>query len=135
VQVSGIHWWYKTASHAAELGAGFYNTAHRDGYLPIAQMLEKHKAAFNFTCVELKTSTQEEGYPEALADPEGLVWQVKVSGTSIETVLYLPVSTFLSVHYLGYSLHMQERCQSDYIKLAGDAGLECCLGFEHQSSK
>lgn len=76
-QVSGIHWWYKTASHAAELGAGFYNTAHRDGYLPIAQMLSKHNAAFNFTCVELSTLAQEEGYPEALADPEGLVWQVR----------------------------------------------------------
>ncbi|CAM6088063.1 unnamed protein product [Calypogeia fissa] len=75
-KVSGIHWWYKTASHAAELGAGFYNTAHRDGYLPIAQMLAKHNAAFNFTCVELSTLAQEEGYPEALADPEGLVWQV-----------------------------------------------------------
>lgn len=75
-KVSGIHWWYKTASHAAELAAGFYNPANRDGYAAIAQMLAKHDAAFNFTCVELRTLAQAKGYPEALADPEGLVWQV-----------------------------------------------------------
>jgi len=76
VQLSGIHWWYKTASHAAELTAGFYNPCHRDGYAAIAAMLKKHGVALNFTCVELRTRDQQEGFPEALADPEGLVWQV-----------------------------------------------------------
>ena len=75
-QLSGIHWWYKTASHAAELTAGFYNSSNRDGYAPIAAMLKQHEAALNFTCVELRTMDQHESYPEALADPEGLVWQV-----------------------------------------------------------
>ncbi|KAL0464798.1 UNVERIFIED_CONTAM: Beta-amylase 2, chloroplastic [Sesamum latifolium] len=75
-QLSGIHWWYKTASHAAELTAGFYNSANRDGYAPIALMLKKHKTTLNFTCVELRTLDQYEEFPEALADPEGLVWQV-----------------------------------------------------------
>ncbi|KAL2477712.1 Beta-amylase 2 [Forsythia ovata] len=75
-KLSGIHWWYKTASHAAELTAGFYNPSNRDGYAPIASMLKKHEAALNFTCVELRTLDQHEDFPEALADPEGLVWQV-----------------------------------------------------------
>ncbi|XP_010540283.1 PREDICTED: beta-amylase 2, chloroplastic [Tarenaya hassleriana] len=75
-KLSGIHWWYKTASHAAELTAGFYNPSNRDGYAPIAAMLKKHDAALNFTCVELRTLDQHEDFPEALADPEGLVWQV-----------------------------------------------------------
>lgn len=75
-KLSGIHWWYKTASHAAELTAGFYNPCNRDGYAPIAGMLKKHETALNFTCVELRTLDQHEGFPEALADPEGLVWQV-----------------------------------------------------------
>lgn len=39
-------------------------------------MLKKHDAALNFTCVELRTVAQHEDFPEALADPEGLVWQV-----------------------------------------------------------
>nr|XP_048334059.1 beta-amylase 2, chloroplastic isoform X2 [Ziziphus jujuba var. spinosa] len=75
-KLSGIHWWYKTASHAAELTAGFYNPANRDGYAPVAAMLRKHETALNFTCVELRTLDQHEDHPEALADPEGLVWQV-----------------------------------------------------------
>ncbi|KAI8545126.1 hypothetical protein RHMOL_Rhmol07G0018300 [Rhododendron molle] len=50
-KLSGIHWWYKTASHAAELTAGFYNPCIHDGYAPIAAMLKKHGAALNFTSV------------------------------------------------------------------------------------
>ncbi|CAN1308719.1 Beta-amylase 2, chloroplastic [Linum perenne] len=75
-KLSGIHWWYKTASHAAELTAGFYNPSNRDGYAPIAKMLKKHDVTLNFTCFEMRTLDQYEGFPEALADPEGLVWQV-----------------------------------------------------------
>ncbi|GAB4861741.1 Leucine-rich repeat receptor-like serine/threonine-protein kinase bam2 [Ancistrocladus abbreviatus] len=75
-KLSGIHWWYKTANHAAELTAGFYNPSNRDGYAAIAAMLQKHGVALNFTCVELRTLDQHEDFPEALADPEGLVWQV-----------------------------------------------------------
>eukprot|EP00249_Psilotum_nudum_P004860 c18344_g1_i1 orf=360-2003(-) len=75
-KISGIHWWYKTASHAAELAAGFNNSCNRDGYAPIANMFKKHNITFNFTCVELRTTTHAADYPEALADPEGLVWQV-----------------------------------------------------------
>ncbi|XP_043813103.1 beta-amylase 2, chloroplastic isoform X4 [Manihot esculenta] len=75
-KISGIHWWYKTASHAAELTAGFYNPSNRDGYAPIAAMLSKHGVGLNFTCVEMRTLDQNEDFPEALADPEGLVWQV-----------------------------------------------------------
>ena len=75
-QVSGIHWWYKTASHAAELTAGFYNAHNRDGYAAVTAMLARQKAALNFTCVELRTKQQQRDTPEAMADPEGLVWQV-----------------------------------------------------------
>ncbi|CAK7348891.1 unnamed protein product [Dovyalis caffra] len=78
-KLSGIHWWYKTASHAAELTAGFYNPSNRDGYAPIAEMLRKHGVALNFTCFEMRTLDQHEGFPEALADPEGLVWQTILS--------------------------------------------------------
>lgn len=92
VQVSGVHWWYKTISHPAELMAGFYNCGHRDGYVPIVSMLKEHGAALYFTCVELRTSDQHREYPEALADPEGLVWQVYIIVfilRRIERLLYL----------------------------------------------
>jgi hypothetical protein len=34
-KVSGIHWWYNTDSHAAELTAGYYNTNGNNGYLKV----------------------------------------------------------------------------------------------------
>lgn len=72
MQLSGIHWWYKTASHAAELIAGFYNPSIRDGYSSVAAILRAHKTTLNFAC----TIDQHENFPEAMSDPEGLVWQV-----------------------------------------------------------
>jgi beta-amylase len=33
-KVSGVHWYYNTPSHAAELTAG-YNNAYQDGYKPV----------------------------------------------------------------------------------------------------
>ncbi|KAF5731729.1 beta-amylase 7 isoform X1 [Tripterygium wilfordii] len=76
VKLSGIHWWYKTSSHAAELTSGFFNSCNRDGYAAVMAMLKKHGAALNFTCSEFCLLDQNENFPEALADPDGLVWQV-----------------------------------------------------------
>jgi len=75
-KVAGIHWHYKARSHAAELTAGYYNTRFRDGYLPIAQMLAKHGAVLNFTCMEMRDKEQPE---HGSCSPEGLVHQVKMA--------------------------------------------------------
>ncbi|KAJ9171374.1 hypothetical protein P3X46_014757 [Hevea brasiliensis] len=75
-KLSGIHWWYKTASHAAELTAGFYNPSNRDGYAAIAVMLKKHAAALNFSCSKLRMLDQQVNFADALADTDGLLWQV-----------------------------------------------------------
>ncbi|KAH7549712.1 hypothetical protein ACOSQ2_025640 [Xanthoceras sorbifolium] len=75
-KVAGIHWHYRTRSHAAELTAGYYNTRNRDGYLQIAQMLAKHGVVLNFTCMEMKDREQPE---HANCSPEGLVRQVKMA--------------------------------------------------------
>ncbi|PWA96949.1 Glycoside hydrolase, catalytic domain-containing protein [Artemisia annua] len=73
-KIAGIHWHYKTRSHAAELTAGYYNTRNSDGYLPIARMLAKYDVVFNFTCMEMRDSEQPQ---HANCSPEGLVKQVK----------------------------------------------------------
>lgn len=75
-KLSGIHWWYKTSSHAAELTAGFYNPCNRDGYAPTMAMLKKHQAALNFTCAGTGVLDLHVDFSEALGDPEGLNWQV-----------------------------------------------------------
>ncbi|XP_016459199.2 beta-amylase 1, chloroplastic [Nicotiana tabacum] len=76
VKVAGIHWHYGTRSHAPELTAGYYNTRFRDGYLPIAQMLARHDAIFNFTCIEMRDHEQPQ---DARCAPEKLVRQVALA--------------------------------------------------------
>ncbi|GFP96181.1 beta-amylase 1 chloroplastic [Phtheirospermum japonicum] len=76
VKVAGIHWHYGTRSHAPELTAGYYNTRFRDGYLPIARMLARHGAVFNFTCIEMRDHEQPQ---DALCAPEKLVRQVALA--------------------------------------------------------
>ncbi|KAK6935062.1 Glycoside hydrolase, family 14 [Dillenia turbinata] len=83
-KVAGIHWHYKTRSHAAELTAGYYNTRVRDGYLPIAHMFGKHGSVLNFTCMEMKDSQQPQ---HANCSPEGLVRQVKIACRTAGTEL------------------------------------------------
>ena len=83
-KVAGIHWHYKTRSHAAELTAGYYNTRHRDGYLPIARTLGKHGVVLNFTCMEMRDREQPEN---ANCSPEGLVRQVKMATKTAGTEL------------------------------------------------
>ncbi|GMQ04555.1 hypothetical protein CsSME_00049928 [Camellia sinensis var. sinensis] len=83
-KVAGIHWHYRTRSHAAELTAGYYNTRHRDGYQPIAQMMSKHGVVLNFTCMEMRDREQPEN---ANCSPEGLVQQVKMATKTARTEL------------------------------------------------
>lgn len=91
VKIAGIHWHYGTGSHAAELTAGYYNTRFRDGYVPIARMLARYGAVFNFTCLEMRDCGQPE---DACCRPEALVQQVaaaaKEAGVSLAAENALP---------------------------------------------
>eukprot|EP00257_Ricinus_communis_P004357 XP_002517513.2 beta-amylase 3, chloroplastic [Ricinus communis] len=78
-KVAGIHWHYRTRSHAPELTAGYYNTRHHDGYLTVAHMFSKHGVVFNFTCMEMRDGEQP---GHANSSPEGLVRQVKMATRS-----------------------------------------------------
>ncbi|KEH23361.1 putative beta-amylase transcription factor BES/BZR family [Medicago truncatula] len=82
-KVSGIYWWYKTASHAAELTSGYYNPCNRDGYAAITAMLKRNGVNLNIACVDLHTFNQHESFPEPFADPERLVWQVLNAGWDV----------------------------------------------------
>ncbi|KAI3727996.1 hypothetical protein L6452_16621 [Arctium lappa] len=74
VKIPAVYWWYKSRSHAAELTAGYYNPANQDGYSALFKVLKKYSVAVKFICSELQISS--DGNDEALADPEGLTWQV-----------------------------------------------------------
>ncbi|GFZ15399.1 chloroplast beta-amylase [Actinidia rufa] len=83
-KVAGIHWHCRTRSHAAELTAGYYNTRHQDGYLPIARMMGKYGVVMNFTCMEMRDGEQSEN---ASCSPERLVRQVKKATKTAGTEL------------------------------------------------
>ena len=67
-KLAGVHWWWKTASHAAELTAGYYNTWHHDGYLDVMAVLARHHARASFTCIEMRDV---EHSPEGRCSPQG----------------------------------------------------------------
>lgn len=73
IKLAGVHWWFKSRAHAAELTAGYYNTRERDGYSPIFEMLARNKTGVSFTCVEMRDC---EHPREGLCSPEGLLNQV-----------------------------------------------------------
>jgi beta-amylase len=83
LQVAGIHWWYKDASHAAELTTGYWNIpGDRDIYGEIATLLAKNNATFDFTCLEMKDSEQP---AECACGPFELVQQTKQSAINQHT--------------------------------------------------
>ncbi|KAK9087749.1 hypothetical protein Syun_030143 [Stephania yunnanensis] len=84
VKIAGIHWHYGTRSHAPELTAGYYNTRTNDGYLPIAQILARHGAIFNFTCIEMRDHEQPQ---DAQCAPEKLVRQIATATMETGTPL------------------------------------------------
>lgn len=53
IKVAGIHWWYKSRSHAAEMTAGYYNYYGHCGYTPIAKALKRRDVGLSFTCIEM----------------------------------------------------------------------------------
>ena len=54
IKCAGVHWWYNSRSHAAELTAGYFNTRsgdkvpERDGYEPIVDICRQGLALVAF---------------------------------------------------------------------------------------
>mmetsp|Transcript_15480 Transcript_15480/g.27153 ORF Transcript_15480/g.27153 Transcript_15480/m.27153 type:complete len:482 (+) Transcript_15480:36-1481(+) len=72
-KIAGVHWWYKTASHAAELNAGFYNANDVNGYGLIAESFTGSNGVVDFTCLEMTDASQDPAYQ---CGPQELVQQV-----------------------------------------------------------
>eukprot|EP00877_Chromochloris_zofingiensis_P005308 jgi/Chrzof1/14779/Cz09g15250.t1 len=73
IKVAGIHWWYKSRSHPAEMTAGYYNYYGHDGYAPIMKAVAQRDVWVAFTCIEMSDS---ENPDLRHCSPEGLVRQV-----------------------------------------------------------
>lgn len=77
-KVSGIHWWYNTDNHGAELTSGYYNTNGNDAYLTIAKMLSRTNTTFCFTCLEMTDSSN------CASSPVELVQQTILAAKSVK---------------------------------------------------
>ncbi len=58
-KIAGIHWWYKSNSHPAELTAGYYNANGYNAYYEIANMCAKVGCKIDFTCLEMQDDEQD----------------------------------------------------------------------------
>jgi beta-amylase len=74
-KLAGVHWWFNSRAHAAELTAGYYNTRERNGYAPVMQLLARHNARVSFTCVEMR-DCEFGDWPDARCSPQGLLEQI-----------------------------------------------------------
>jgi hypothetical protein len=80
LKIAGVHWWYRTRSHAAELTAGYLNcetaalSNRVSSYDQIIALCGRYGASLTLTCVEMCDSQHP---PEALCGPEGLLRQVR----------------------------------------------------------
>lgn len=74
IKIAGIHWWYMTQSHAAEMTAGYYNTKEHCGYTDIINLCSRYNANLILTCVEMC----DEQHPEyARCSPRRLLHQIQ----------------------------------------------------------
>jgi beta-amylase len=90
-KIAGIHWWYMTFAHAAELTAGYYNTYFHDGYIDIANMFKKYNIEFAFTCLEMLDVNQNAcgcGPQELVQLTREAAWQagIRYSGENALTI-------------------------------------------------
>eukprot|EP00798_Chlamydomonas_sp_ICE-L_P013265 gene13265-19105_t len=73
MKLAGVHWWFKSRSHAAENTAGYYTTIDRDGYEPIMALLARLDAVLSFTCVEMRDC---EHPPAGRCSPQALLQHI-----------------------------------------------------------
>ncbi|KAL2340598.1 hypothetical protein Fmac_008538 [Flemingia macrophylla] len=72
-KISLMHSWYRTRSHPSELTAGFYNTASRDGYEPVAEMFARNSCKMILPGMDLSDANQPK---ENHSSPELLLAQI-----------------------------------------------------------
>lgn len=84
LKIAGIHWWYRSRSHAAELTAGYYNTDSRDGYHSILDLCAHYKSNLTLTCVEMCDAQHP---PVAMCGPEGLLRQIRLNAAKMNISL------------------------------------------------
>ena len=79
LKLAGVHWWFQSRAHAAELTSGYFNAGDHDAYQALVEAAARFGAGLTLTCVEMCDSQHP---PEALCSPEGLLRQASVFGNA-----------------------------------------------------
>ena len=100
-KLAGVHWWFKSRAHAAELTAGYYNTRERDGYAPLMEVLKKYHTHLSFTCVEMRDC---EHPPEGRCSPQGPLFHFPCCHAVVmTTVSKAEAACIWAAHFPGVS--------------------------------
>eukprot|EP00210_Caulerpa_lentillifera_P006982 g6677.t1 len=79
LKIAGIHWWYRTQSHAAELTAGYFNSGESCGYEKIVHLCREFDFNLILTCVEMSDAQHSD---EIRSSPQGLVHQIQTTAAT-----------------------------------------------------
>lgn len=118
-KISGIHWWYKSSHHAAELTAGYYNANQRNGYAELAEVFHASGAMIDFTCLEMRDSEQSS---DCASGPQELVAQVFAAGRSkgVVTNGENALPRYDDTAYQQISSYRNDLQSFTYLRLGGD---------------
>lgn len=109
IKVAGIHWWYKSRSHAAEMTAGYYNHIEHNGYEPIATCLKERGVGLSFTCIEM---SNDENPDLRHCSPEG---NVKLLADHIKLSIGIhTVPLLLSTRYQSTAGYINPNYRAQY---------------------
>ncbi|CAN1283931.1 Inactive beta-amylase 9 [Linum perenne] len=95
-----MHSWYRTRSRGLENTAGFYNSASKDGYEPVAEMFGRYSCGMIVPGMDLADDNQPH---KMMSSPELLLGQIKDAckrhGVRVSGMNSNPVSNAAAVEY------------------------------------
>lgn len=92
LKIAGVHWWYRTRSHAAELTAGYFNSDDHCGYEKIVDLCREFGFNLILTCIEMSDGQHPH---EVRSSPQNLLHQIRslaaIKGVKLSGENALPV--------------------------------------------
>mmetsp|Transcript_23478 Transcript_23478/g.64729 ORF Transcript_23478/g.64729 Transcript_23478/m.64729 type:complete len:526 (-) Transcript_23478:1867-3444(-) len=83
-RIPSCHWWSETDSHAAELTAGYYHTAERNGYFLPFKALSQFKCSVHMGIAEARS---QDGRVSCCSNPEKML----LTQRAVAAALHMPV--------------------------------------------
>ncbi|KAG9395352.1 Glycoside hydrolase family 14 [Carpediemonas membranifera] len=119
-KVSGIHWWYGDASHAAEMTTGYYNTDGHDTYLDISKMMADLGCDLIFTCLEMRDGDNNPPYSRPYSLVEQVEYDAKKAGIAFSGENALPINSWYQYQTVLSQVNNKTKSRSFTMLRLGD---------------